>query len=298
MEWKRVRGQILEDAPMRRYTSMKVGGPARYLAYPVDAPDLVRIVEIANTKRLGHRFLGNGTNLIVGDAGLDHAVIRITRMRHMQFEKKTNGARVEASAGISLQRFIRECARRGLSGLEKLYGIPGTVAGAIKMNAGSFGAAVSDHLVSVTYLDKTGRMETRATSELLFGYRTSSFAPTDCILSAVFELATGDTKEIRSVMEQVWGERWEKHPMELPSAGSIFKNIGNKPAWKYIDEVGLRGYRMGNACISEKHPNFIVNLGDAHASDIVGLIRKVKQEVYDRLGVTMEEEVELWGCDG
>jgi len=298
MEWKRVKGQILEDAPMRRYTSMKVGGPARYLAYPVDAPDLVRVVEIAKAKRMSHRFLGNGTNVIVGDRGVDHAVIRITKMRHMQFEKRTNGVRAEVSGGISLQRFIRECAGRGLSGIEKLYGIPGTVAGAIKMNAGSFGVAVSDHLLSVTYLDRTGRLETRARSELPFGYRTSSFAPSDCILGAAFELAFGEKVEIRKVMEQVWGERWEKHPMELPSAGSIFKNTGGKPAWRYIDEVGLRGYRMGNACISEKHPNFIVNLGDARATDIVGLIRKVKQEVYDRLGVTMEEEVELWGCDG
>ncbi|MBP1730032.1 MAG: UDP-N-acetylenolpyruvoylglucosamine reductase, partial [Deltaproteobacteria bacterium] len=187
---------------------------------------------------------------------------------------------------------------RGLSGTEKLYGIPGTVAGAIKMNAGSFGVAVSDHLLSVTYLGRTGRLESRAKSELPFGYRTSSFAPSDCILGAAFELAFGEKVEIRIVMEQVWSERWEKHPMDLPSAGSIFKNTGGKPAWKYIDEVGLRGYRMGNACISEKHPNFIVNLGDARATDIVGLIRKVKQEVYDRLGVTMEEEVELWGCDG
>jgi UDP-N-acetylmuramate dehydrogenase len=298
MEWKSVKGQVFEDAPMRRYTSMKVGGPAQYLIYPVDAPDLLRVVEIARAKRVALRFLGNGTNVIVGDRGLDCALIRIAKIRHIQFEKRSGGARVEVSGGISLHRFIRECARRGLSGLEKLYGIPGTIAGAIKMNAGSFGVAVSDHLFSVTYLGKAGKLETRQTSELPFGYRTSSFAPTDCILGAAFDLAFGEKREIEKVMEQVWSERWEKHPMELPSAGSIFKNTGGKPAWKYIDEVGLRGYRMGNACISEKHPNFIVNLGDARASDIVGLIRKVKQEVYDQLGVTMEEEVELWGCDG
>lgn len=298
MEWKHVKGRVLEGVPMRRYTSMKVGGPARYLVYPADAPDVARVIEIAKQKQMAHRFLGNGTNVIVGDSGIDHAVIRITKMRLLHFEKRADGVCAEVSGGVSLQRFIRECAQRGLSGIEKLYGIPGTVGGAIKMNAGGFGAAISDRLVSVTFLDGEGNLKTRLKSELFFGYRTSSFTHSDCILGAVFGLAFGEPAEIKDVMEKVRKERWQKHPMDLPSAGSIFKNTGDKPAWKIIDEVGLRGYRMGDACISEKHPNFIVNLGKARASDIVGLIRKVKQEVHERLGLTMEEEVELWGCDG
>jgi UDP-N-acetylmuramate dehydrogenase len=189
-----------------------------------------------------------------------------------------------------------ECAERGLSGIERLYGIPGTVAGAIKMNAGSFGVAISDHLSSVTYLDTTGKLETRAKSELLFGYRTSSFTRSDCILGAAFELVTGEKKEIKNVMEQVVRERWEKHPWSFLRQAQYSRIPGHSCMEIYRRWVFM-GYRLGDAA-SEKHPNFIVNLGGARATDIVGLIRKVKQEVYDRLGVTMEEEVELWGCDG
>lgn len=202
------------------------------------------------------------------------------------------------AGGISLARLIRESVERGLSGLEKLYGIPGTVAGAIKMNAGSFGVQVSDHLRSVAYMDSLRRIEKRGREACGFGYRTSGFTSSESILSALFELHDGDRVHLKKETEHAWAERWKKHPMEFPSAGSVFKNINGAPAWKYIDKAGLRGFRIGDASISEKHPNFIVNLGNATAVDIVSLIRKTKKEVYEQVGVRMEEEVELWGCDG
>ncbi len=298
MEWKGIRGQVLKDVSMKRYTSMKVGGPARYMIYPVDRADLSRVIGIARRKAIPCRFLGNGTNIIVGDQGLDEVIVRITRVRRMQFNKTGAGAIVNVSGGISLARLIRECRERGLSGLAKLCGIPGTVAGAIKMNAGSFGVWISDHLLSVTYMTGTGSIEKRDKVACGFGYRTSAFSRSDCILSAVFDLPDGKRPDIDKEMEYVWNERSKRHPMEFPSSGSIFKNTSGNPSWKYIDTAGLRGFRVGDACISEKHPNFIVNLGNARAADILALIRKVKKEVYEQTGVRMEEEVEFWGCDG
>jgi UDP-N-acetylmuramate dehydrogenase len=298
MEWKGIRGQVLKDVSMKRYTSMKVGGPAKYMVYPADHDDLSTVIGISQRKGIARRLLGNGTNIIVGDRGLDDLIIRMTRVRQMQFKRTTGGTIVEVAGGTSLAHLIRKSVERGLAGLEKLYGIPGTVAGAIKMNAGSFGVWISDHLRSVTYMDSLRQIEERSKEACGFGYRTSLFTSSESILSAVFDLDDGDKTHLKKEMGHVWAERWEKHPMELPSAGSVFKNIDGNPAWKYIDKAGLRGFRIGDAGISDKHPNFIVNLGNATAADVVGLIRKVKKEVYEQVGVRMEEEVELWGCDG
>ena len=298
MEWKGIRGQVLKNVPMKRYTSMKVGGPATYMVYPVDHADLAKMIGIAEDKGMARRILGNGTNIIVGDKGLDELIVRITRVRQLHFKKTAGGTIVEAAGGMSLSRLIRESVERGLAGLEKLYGIPGTVAGAIKMNAGSFGIQISDHLRSVAYMDSLKRIEKREKEACGFAYRTSVFTSSESILRALFELHEGDKAHLKKEMEYVQAERRKKHPMEFPSAGSVFKNTGGNPAWKYIDKAGLRGFRIGDARISEKHPNFIVNLGNATATDIVSLIRKVKREVYEQTGVRLEEEVELWGCDG
>jgi UDP-N-acetylmuramate dehydrogenase len=298
MEWKGIRGQVLKNIPMRRYTSMKVGGPAKCMVYPVDHVDLSNVIGIAENEGISRRLLGNGTNIIVGDMGLNDLIIRMTRVRQMHFKNTAEGAIVEVAGGVSLAHFIKESVGRGLSGLEKLYGIPGTVAGAIKMNAGSFGFEISDYLRSVTYMDKLGQIEKREKEACGFGYRTSLFTSPATILSALFELHDGDKAHLKKETEYVWAERLRKHPMEFPSAGSVFKNIRGVPAWKYIEKAGLRGFRIGGASISEKHLNFIVNLGNATAADIVDLIRKAKKEVYEQTGVRMEEEVELWGCDG
>ena len=296
--WRGIKGEVLADVPMKRYTSMRVGGPVSFLVYPTDERDVIRAVRKAAQKHLPVRFFGNGTNVIVRDEGLDMVVIRPTRIRHLRHRTTSNGAVVDVSAGIPLRRLIRDCAEKGLSGLEKLFGIPGTVGGAIKMNAGSFGAWITDPLIDVTYLDTDGKERTTAKKHIGFGYRTSSFGKADCILSARFELAEKARGAIMDDIDYVFTERSKRHPMEYPSAGSIFKNRERNPTWKYIDEAGLRGVRIGNAGISEKHSNFIVNLGGATAADVVALIRKVKKEVRKHSGVMLEEEIELWGFDG
>jgi UDP-N-acetylmuramate dehydrogenase len=293
-----IRGQVVKNASMRKYTSMKVGGIVPYLLYPRDEEDVSAAIGWFRHRNLPFRFLGNGTNVIVADGGLNMGVIRTTRIRHLQFKKTDGGAVVEVAAGVPLKLLISQCAERRLSGIEKLYGIPGTVGGAIKMNAGSFGVSISDCLTSVKFVGLNGVIRSIGKKDIKFGYRTSSFCKGECILAAVFELRDADQGQIRADMDYVWHERQEKHPMELPSAGSVFKNKDGNPSWRYIDQAGLRGFRIGDACISEKHPNFIVNMGNASASDIKRLIETVKKRVQEATGVTLEEEVELWGFNG
>ena len=298
MEPRIIKGQVVRDASMKRYTSMRVGGRVAYLLYPEDEEDVTAAVAWLRDKDHPFRFLGNGTNVIVADEGMRGGVIRITRIRHLSFVRTRGSTLVEASGGLPLASLIREACDRGLSGLEKLYGIPGTVGGAIKMNAGSFAASISDSLRSMRLTNRNGSISSVDKKDVEFGYRTSSIGAGQSILSAVFELTDADPALIKAEMERVWHERREKHPMDLPSAGSIFKNKNGNPSWKYVDQAGLRGLRIGGACISEKHPNFIVNTGNATASDVVGLIDAAKKGVREALGVVLEEEVEMWGFDG
>lgn len=298
MEWTGVRGQVLGNVSMKRYTSMRVGGRARYLIYPEDQSDLSQAIRVAKEHGMVYRFLGNGTNIIVSDQGFDGAVIRTRKMAKVRYERDSEGTRVRVGGGASLKGLIRECAAKSLSGLEKLFGIPGTVGGAIKMNAGSFGSAISDHLIEIAYIDGDGVSWTVGRKDLRLGYRASGLGVSDCVTSATFLLKNRDLQAIKADMDFVWGERLGKHPMEWPSAGSVFKNRNGHPSWKAIDTAGLRGFRIGDACISSKHPNFIVNMGHASALDVRNLIEKAKKEVYEKTGMMMEEEVELWGFDG
>lgn len=298
MEWKGIKGTVLKDVSMKRYTSMRVGGPAKLLCYPADRQDLAAMAQRLNDKGIPYRFLGNGTNVIVSDEGIKEALVRITKMNRLHFTKTPDGAIAEVGGGYSLKRFISECARRGLAGLEKLYWIPGSVGGGIRMNAGSFGQSISDTLTAVDIMNNSGEIIEKQPGKEEFSYRASPVGRSDCVISARFRLRSSDAKKLQEDMDRVYLERKKNHPMEYPSAGSVFKAVGDRSAWWFVDRAGLRGYRIGDACVSEKHTNFIVNLGHARARDIASLIDKIKGEVFSRLGVKLEEEVELWGFNG
>ena len=288
----------MKDAPMKRYTSMRVGGPARFLLYPADRADLQTMVVRLNDSGIPYRFLGNGTNIIVSDDGIRDALIRITKMSRLHFTKTTDGAVADVGGGFSLKRFIGECARRGLGGLEKLYWIPGSIGGAVRMNAGSFGQSISDTLAGIVVLNDRGEIIDEKTRPGDFGYRESIVKRSECVISSRFRLKNTDKDELKRDMDYVYQERKLRHPMEYPSAGSVFKGVGGQSAWWFVEEAGLRGYRIGDACVSDKHTNFIVNMGHAKAWDIAALINTIKAEVLARLGVVLEEEVELWGFNG
>jgi UDP-N-acetylmuramate dehydrogenase len=298
MEWKGIRGTILENVPMKRYTSMRVGGPVRYLLYPLDEGDLRNVLKYLTHRNIPYRFLGNGTNVIVNDSGLDEALIRITSMKSNGYKKTKNGATADVSGGVSLKQFIKDNARHRLSGLENLYWIPGTVGGALRMNAGSFGTSVSDTLLTMRVLKAHGQIVTMTRQEASFGYRASPVKPGECVVNASFSLKSRNKKEIAKDMEYVYGERKKRHPMEFPSAGSVFKGVKGEPAWKFIEKAGFKGLKVGGACVSEKHANFIVNLGSATANDIRKLIDTIKRGVFEKTGVSLEEEVDLWGFNG
>jgi UDP-N-acetylmuramate dehydrogenase len=298
VEWKGIRGTVLKDVLMQRYTSMKVGGPVSYLVYPRDEEDLLRVLGIAKEAGIKYRFVGNGTNIIVHDKGLKEAVIRTTRMKRMSYSKVDDDAIAEVSGGTSLKGFIVNNVRRGLSGLEKLYWIPGTVGGGIKMNAGSFGSWISDTLESVRSVDKEGKITAFQKDEMGFGYRTSRVESSECVLTARFRLRNRNKDDIQKDMDYVFEERKKRHPMDFPSAGSVFKGVDGEPAWKFIEKAGLKGTSIGGAMVSDKHANFIINTGGARAEDVKLLIERIKKEVFEKMGVTLEEEVELWGFHG
>lgn len=297
MEWRGIKGTVLGNVSMKRYTSMKVGGPVRYMVYPRDEADLAAALSLLKAEGMAYRFLGNGTNVIVHDRGLTCAVIRTTKMGWTRYTKNREGATVDAGGGVSLKSLIADTARRGLAGLEKLYWIPGTVGGAVKMNAGSFGVSISSSLVGLQVLRGDGRSDTIEGKDLSFGYRSSPLSSSDCVVGAVFSLQNGDRQSIEMEMDHVYQERRKRHPMDYPSAGSVFKGVNGEPAWKFIDAAGFRGFRLGNASVSEKHANFVINLGSAKAEDIRRLVDLVKKGVFEKTGVSLEEEVEFWGFD-
>ncbi len=298
MEWTGIKGTILNNVSMKRYTSMKVGGPVSYLIYPRDEKDLITAIRIALEKGVRYRFLGNGTNIIVHDRGLREAVIRTTRMQQMNYERKDDSISAEVSGGTSLKGFIVDNACHGLAGLEKLYWIPGTVGGGIKMNAGSFGSRISDTLESVRLIDKSGKIVSYRKNEMGFGYRESRIGLSECVLTACFHLRNRNKDEIQKDMDYVFDERKKRHPMDFPSAGSVFKSVAGEPAWKFIEKAGLKGISIGGAMVSDKHANFIVNTGRATAQDVRMLVDKIKKEVFEKTGVNLEEEVEFWGFNG
>jgi UDP-N-acetylmuramate dehydrogenase len=297
VEWKGIRGTVLSDVSLKRYTSMKVGGPVSYLVYPRDEEDLLKVLHIAKEEDVKFRFIGNGTNIIVHDKGLKEALIRTTRVKHVSYRKMNDGALAEVSGGTSLKHFIIDNAHHGFSGLEKLYWIPGTIGGGIKMNAGSFGSWISDTLENVRLADKDGKVVSIRKDEIGFGYRESRVEPSECILTAWFRLGNRSREDIQGDMDYVYRERKKRHPMDFPSAGSVFKGVDGEPAWKFIERAGLKGISIGGAMVSDKHANFIINTGGATAEDVKRLIDRIKKEVFGETGVALEEEVELWGFD-
>ncbi|HEX2965714.1 MAG TPA: UDP-N-acetylmuramate dehydrogenase [Syntrophorhabdaceae bacterium] len=283
---------------MKRYTSMKVGGQVPYLVYPRDQEDLVEALRRLQKENYSFRILGNGTNIIVSDKGIDTVLVRLTKMKYLRYENTGEGSIVDVSGGASLRLFIKDLAERELGGLEKLYWIPGTVGGGVRMNAGSFGQSISDTLEEVTIANCSGNVSSIGRKHLKFGYRLSPVGPADCVVSARFRLMKKKKSDILRDMQFVYSERKKRHPMEYPSAGSVFKSANDEPAWKFIERAGLKGYSIGQAQVSEKHANFIINRGRAKAKDVWDLIQKIKSEVYQQLGVTLHEEVELWGFNG
>jgi len=287
-----IEGRILFDAPMRHFTSMKVGGPADSLLFPKNKGELKKVVRYARRKKIPLLILGKGTNLVVRDKGVRGWVINLTQgMKKIQME----GEVVQAEAGSSLQRLVQFSVQKGLTGLEPFFGIPGTVGGGVAMNAGAWGAELKDVLLSVTFMKEDGEITERPRSRLRFAYRGLILPPSWIILNAGFQLKKGKKEEIRERVRSYSEMRKRKQPLDYPSAGSIFKNPKEGPAGKWIEEAGLKGFRIGQAMVSERHANFIINLGKAKAEDVIHLMEFVENKIYEGKGISLEREVKVVG---
>lgn len=281
--------ELRAGEPMSRHTSFRIGGPAALMALPRSAQEAAAAVRGAAEAGLEPFFMGNGSNLLVPDEGVERFLIKAVPGLD---EVRAEGSDLIAGSGAALARLAAFALDRGLTGLEFAHGIPGSLGGAVTMNAGAYGGEMAQVVRSVTYLTRGGELET--TTGFEFGYRRSAFSDAGrMILSARLELRPGDPDAIRARMEELSVQRRSKQPLEYPSAGSMFKRPPGHFAAALIDQCGLKGLTVGGAQVSEKHAGFVVNRGGAACSDVLELVEQVKERVFAQTGVELEMEVKL-----
>jgi UDP-N-acetylmuramate dehydrogenase len=283
--------QIAE--PMKNHTTFRVGGPADYFVAPHTEEEIRKIVALCEEKEIPWFVTGNGSNLVVSDEGY-HGVILSVYKNFQGIE--VEGNRIRAKAGSMLVSISQAAREAGLSGMEFASGIPGTLGGGVRMNAGAYGGEMKDVLEFVTVLTGEGKIIELGRNELELGYRTSVIAKKGYIvLGAVLKLERGDGEKIKTYMDELKEKRVTKQPLEYPSAGSTFKRPEGYFAGKLIQDSGLKGFTVGGAQVSEKHSGFVINKGNATAADVMELIRQVTAKVKEDTGVTMEPEVKQIG---
>lgn len=279
--------------PMKKHTTFRIGGPADYYLCPHSTEELQKILQICRENKLEFFILGNGSNLLVSDKGYRGVVIQLWK-NFSDIETEDNTITVKA--GALLSKVAAEALEESLTGMEFASGIPGTMGGAVMMNAGAYGGEMKDIIREVTVLTREVELLTLSKEEMNFGYRTSVVKEKGyVVISAVLQLRKGDREEIRKVMDELKERRVTKQPLDMPSAGSTFKRPEGYFAGKLIMDAGLRGFSVGGAQISEKHCGFVVNKGDATAADVLGLIGEVQKRVQEKFGVALEPEVKFLG---
>ena len=288
--------KMAAEEPMSRHTSFRVGGPARRMAFPGSGEELAQLLSLAGACDARPLVIGNGTNLLVPDAGLDRLVIDTSAgLDRIGPGEEPNT--ILAEAGVTLARLADAACKLGLTGLEFAHGIPGTVGGGVCMNAGAYGGEMKQVVQGAAVLFPGEGVKFLSNGELDFGYRHSllSERPDAVVLSAVFRLTPGDPAAIRETMRDLMARRRASQPLELPSAGSTFKRPAGYFAGTLIDQCGLKGLTVGGAQVSEKHAGFIVNRGGATAADVTALIARVQELVFEQTGVRLEPEVRIVG---
>jgi len=285
-------GSLLKNEAMSKHTSYGIGGPAKAYVKPKDEVDLANILKFASKHKISTFFIGSGSNILVSDDGIDGIVITLGKSLKKLIIKGTS---VYCQSGVMLGKFVKECISRNLSGVESLIGVPGTVGGAIIMNAGAFGSEISNYLKKVKVMTMSGQLKSYKVDDIHFSYRNSSFQNNEILISAEFELIQSDKKSVVEKKSIASGGRKKSQPLKYRSAGSIFKNPDEGAAGFYIDKAGLKGSKSGDAEISPIHANFFVNHGSAKASDIVELIRLARKTVKEKFGIMLELEIKTLG---
>jgi UDP-N-acetylmuramate dehydrogenase len=302
MESITIRGQVQRDEPLSRHTSFAIGGPADIMAYPADRDDVITLLQEINRKRLPYFILGGGTNVLVRDGGFRGVVINLKRMQQIAIEREYRSigglfAVVHAEAGAFLQRVLAFAAEEGLTGLEFAAGIPGTIGGAICMNAGTARGEIGDVIESVGLISPDGVLLTKGRDDMGFGYRTSSIPVGHLVLDVRMIVRRDDREKIKGQIRELIDVRKQRQPWGLANAGSVFKNPHEESAGRLIEATGLKGRTVGDAQVSEKHANFIVNRGNAKAADVLKLMEIMQQAVLDAHGVRLEPEIKIIGED-
>lgn len=281
----------LQGEPLSRHTTFQIGGPAAIFCRPETPAQLLRTLELCREHGVRSYLLGNGSNTLFSDAGFDGAVVCTVEMKR---PVTVSGNVLRAAAGAPLGAVCRKAQQAGLAGLAFAFGIPGTVGGAVYMNAGAYGGELKQVLRRVTFLDRALRLDSQPVQELALGYRTSRFETEGgVILEAEFSLAPGDPAAIEAEMQELMARRREKQPLELPSAGSTFKRPKGAFAGALIEQAGLRGFAVGGAAVSTKHCGFVVNTGGATCADVVALTEEVARIVYEKTGYRLEREIRV-----
>lgn len=284
---------VLWDEPMKNHTSFKIGGPAAALCAPKDRQQLRELVGFVQREGVDSWYIGNGSNLLVSDAGLNGIAILLDSSFDGEIE--LDGTVLLAPAGKKLSAVCAAACAAGLTGLEFAYGIPGSVGGAVYMNAGAYGGEMKDRLLWVEYLAPTGEIVRLEQEQLSLSYRHSRFMEEgmqgSCIVRAAFGLQRGEKAAIQSEMDRILNQRRQKQPLEYPSAGSTFKRPQGAFAAQLIDECGLKGFTVGGAQVSEKHAGFVINTGKATCADVLELTRQVRECVQEKTGYLLELEV-------
>ena len=289
------KGRVLFGEPLGRHTTFGIGGPAEVFHEPGDREELVRILKFASQETIPVTIIGSGSNCLVSDTGVPGIVISLAgRLNSFHIE----GGRVTAGAGVVLGHMVHRCLQAGLTGVESLVGVPGTVGGALVMNAGAFGGEISTHLVQVRTLTLDGKEQIYRRDSLQFGYRSSSFHTDEIILEAEFHFEAGSPETIADLQKRFLSERKARQPLNQRSAGSVFKNPApDVAAGMLIDKAGLKGTRRGDAEISTRHGNFFINRGNATAEDIAFLIKLAARAVKQQFGTQLELEIKTLGFE-
>ena len=283
--------RVFKDEPMSKHTSLKIGGPADLFVKVNNLEELKHVINLAKSHRTPIAVIGNGSNLLVKDKGIRGITVKLD-LNNI----KVQGEEIETEAGVKLPILAKVAYENSLSGIEFASGIPGTVGGAVKMNAGAYGGEFKDIVVETTYLDSNLNLKTISNKEHEFSYRHSIFDETnDIIISTKIKLNKDNQENIKNKMEENSSKRKEKQPIDYPNAGSTFKRKNEYIPAEIIDKCGLKGYNIGDAYVSEKHAGFIVNKGKATAKDVLNLIEHIKETVRKNYNIDLELEIEILG---
>jgi UDP-N-acetylmuramate dehydrogenase len=300
MKFANVRGEVRLNENLSSHTSFRIGGPADALVVPADREDLITLLAEIREQGIPSVVLGGGTNLLVRDGGFRGVVISLKQMSGIKVDREYRSlggsfVLVYAEAGAALGQLLSISVERGLTGLEFVTGIPGTVGGAICMNAGTAQGEIGDVVDTVTLLAPSGELVLRHRDEMGFGYRTANVPPGHIVLDAKVILRHGDAGKIKAQVKALMEQRKARQPWGLPNAGSVFKNPMDESAGKLIEEAGLKGRTAGGAMISDKHANFIVNRGNAKAADVLALMDAIREKVLEMHRIRLEPEIKIIG---